>query len=51
LAISQAKHAFQGMNFDEDGRGEPIVTDETLAQYLGDAVITWKANPDHIQDE
>jgi hypothetical protein len=51
LALSQAKHAFQGIHFDEDGCGEPIVSDETLAQYLGEAVITWKANPDHVQDE
>ncbi|KAK4034730.1 hypothetical protein C8A01DRAFT_38835 [Parachaetomium inaequale] len=45
LALIEAKRAFQGIHCDEKtGNVEPIVSDRTLAQYLGEAVITWMAN-------
>jgi hypothetical protein len=56
LALLEAKRAFKHVGFNS-GSGEytPIVTNENLAQYLGEAVITWKANRENdnknIQDE
>ncbi|KAK3291877.1 uncharacterized protein B0H64DRAFT_468637 [Chaetomium fimeti] len=45
LALVEAKRAFKYIHFDDQtGKSKPIVSNETLAQYLGEAVITWKAN-------
>lgn len=45
LALLEAKRAFKHVNVDNaTGEIKPIVSNETLAQCLGEAVITWKAN-------
>ncbi|KAH6623807.1 hypothetical protein F5144DRAFT_615500 [Chaetomium tenue] len=45
LAVLEAKRAFQYLHYNtRNGNTKPIVSNETLAQYLGEAVITWKAN-------
>ena len=54
LALLEAKRAFRHVDFNsESGEVTPVVTNENLAQYLGEAVIAWKANrgSDDIQDE
>ena len=44
LAIIEAKRTFNDMIFDKKiGINTTVVSDETLAQLLGEAVITWKA--------
>ncbi|KAK3364190.1 hypothetical protein B0T25DRAFT_598066 [Lasiosphaeria hispida] len=46
-ALLEAKRAFTHVEFDkrtDDFR--PTVSDGNLAQYLGEAIITWKANPE-----
>ncbi|RSL57388.1 hypothetical protein CEP54_008328 [Fusarium duplospermum] len=45
LALLEAKRAFKDIHFDERTESyHPIVSNENLAQYLGEAVITWKEN-------
>lgn len=44
LALIEAKRAFQSLAYNDNAQYEPIVSDRTLAQYLGETVITWKAN-------
>lgn len=52
LALLEAKRAFKQIYFDEhNGKGQPIVSNETLAQCLGEAVVTWRANPEYFQQE
>lgn len=52
LALLEAKRAFKHVDFNsESGEYVPVVTDENLAQYLGEAVITWKANRNQLHDE
>jgi hypothetical protein len=52
LALLEAKQAFQRICYGrKSGRCEPIVSDKVLAQYLGEAVITWKANEEDVGDE
>lgn len=50
LALLEAKRAFKHIHFDEKtGSYTPAVSNENLAQYLGEAVITWKENPKLLQ--
>lgn len=52
LALIEAKRAFQSLAYnDNEAQHEPIVSDRTLAQYLGEAVITWKANQKLLGNE
>ncbi|KAK1762136.1 hypothetical protein QBC33DRAFT_614516 [Phialemonium atrogriseum] len=52
LALLEAKRAFKQIYFDEHtGEGKPIASNETLAQCLGEAVVTWRANPDYSQQD
>lgn len=44
LAILKAKRAFQSIDDSQRSGTTPVVSNETLAQYLAEAVITWKAN-------
>ncbi|UKZ82973.1 hypothetical protein TrVFT333_010774 [Trichoderma virens FT-333] len=45
LALLEAKRAFQVIHLDEKtGIYHPVTSNEHLAQYLGEAVITWKGN-------
>jgi hypothetical protein len=46
LAFIEAKKAFQHIDDSKHGKLTPVVSNETLSQYLGEAVIIWKANPD-----
>ncbi|KAF5000394.1 hypothetical protein FDECE_11214 [Fusarium decemcellulare] len=51
LALLEAKRAFKYIHFDEKTeRYNPIVSNENLAQYLGEAVITWKENQKLLHD-
>jgi hypothetical protein len=52
LALLEAKRAFKHINFDEKtGKHIPIVSNENLAQYLGEAVITWRKHQEILQQE
>lgn len=52
LALLEAKRSFRDVRFDErTNECIPIVSDETLAQYLGEAVITWKGRQDLLKHE
>lgn len=52
LALLEAKRAFRGIDFDEKREAYvPIVSDENVAQCLGEAVITWKANQDLLGNQ
>ncbi|KAJ5471928.1 hypothetical protein N7539_008497 [Penicillium diatomitis] len=52
LAILEAKRAFKYIHSDDrTGDCKPVVSNETLAQYLGEAVITWRANRDLLGQE
>lgn len=44
LALLEGKRAFKQLHTDRAGNRHPVVTDETLAQCLGEAVITWQGN-------
>ncbi|KAH8435049.1 uncharacterized protein LDX57_012678 [Aspergillus melleus] len=45
LAFLEAKKAFKTIHIDErTGRAQPVVSNETLAQYLGEAIVAWRAN-------
>lgn len=45
LAFIEAKRAFKHVSYDEKTNScRPIVSNDNLAQYLGEAVIAWKAN-------
>ncbi|KAE8155245.1 hypothetical protein BDV25DRAFT_134992 [Aspergillus avenaceus] len=42
LAIFEAKRAFKYLQFDDRTEQlKPVVSNETLAQYLGEALVTW----------
>ncbi|KAL4766992.1 hypothetical protein BDW60DRAFT_212403 [Aspergillus nidulans var. acristatus] len=44
LALLEAKKAFEQIWFDDrTEQRKPVVSNETLAQYLGEALISWKA--------
>ncbi|KAK0639582.1 hypothetical protein B0T16DRAFT_246005 [Cercophora newfieldiana] len=44
-ALLEAKRAFDRVDFDGNkGAYVPTVSDSNLAQYLGEAIITWKGN-------
>ncbi|KAI0435842.1 hypothetical protein F4803DRAFT_276767 [Xylaria telfairii] len=49
LALLEAKKAFKQYFEGKAGRYMPIVSNQTLAQYLGEAVITWKENQELLQ--
>lgn len=49
LAVLEAKKAFQFIESSPQGGTMPVVSDETLAQYLAEAAITWKANQANLQ--
>jgi hypothetical protein len=52
LALIEAKRAFKYIYFDESSESyTPIVSNDNLAQYLGEAVIAWKGNQDVLEDE
>jgi hypothetical protein len=52
LALLEAKRAFKYIYFDEwTGDYKPVISNETLAQYLGEAVVTWKANRELLHEE
>jgi hypothetical protein len=52
LALLEAKRAFKHINFDEKtGKQIPIVSNENLPQYLGEAVITWRKHQERLQQE
>lgn len=44
LALLEGKRAFKQLHVNRDDKSHPVVTDETLAPYLGEAVITWHGN-------
>lgn len=45
LALLEGKRAFKHLYIDDaTGKASPIISDDTLAQYLGEAVLTWRAN-------
>lgn len=48
LALLEAKRSFKHIHIDERGNISPLMSNETVAQYLGEAVITWKANQDSL---
>ncbi|KAK1828092.1 hypothetical protein QBC39DRAFT_360092 [Podospora conica] len=47
-ALIEAKRAFASTDTDGDPTDHfrPTISDGNLAQYLGEAIITWKANPE-----
>jgi len=51
IALIEAKRAFAHGSFDKAGNYIPLTSNENLAQYLGEAVITWKADQDLYQDQ
>lgn len=52
LAIIEAKRAFKYLDFDDRQESYvPVVSNENLAQCLGEAIVTWKANPELLEDE
>ncbi|KAF5018790.1 hypothetical protein F66182_9208 [Fusarium sp. NRRL 66182] len=52
LALLEAKRSFRHIHFDEKKkRYDPVVSNENLAQYLGEAVITWKENQKLLHHE
>jgi hypothetical protein len=52
LALLEAKRGFKQIYFDENkGDYIPVVSNENLAQCLGEAVITKKGNLEYIKDE
>jgi hypothetical protein len=45
LAFLEAKRAFKSLHIDErTGYLQPVVSNATLAQYLGEAIVSWNAN-------
>ncbi|KAK3363744.1 hypothetical protein B0T25DRAFT_53445 [Lasiosphaeria hispida] len=51
IAIVEAKRVFKEFCFSEKtGDYIPVISNENLAQYVGEAVITWKGNPGRFQD-
>jgi len=52
IALLEAKKAFKRLHFDEDTQTyKPVVSNDTLAQYLGEAVVTWRANRTAVGDQ
>lgn len=52
LALIEAKRGFKYIRFDEwTGEHNPVVSNETLAQYLGEAVISSRANREFLGQE
>ncbi|KAK3933517.1 hypothetical protein QBC46DRAFT_368712 [Diplogelasinospora grovesii] len=52
LALLEAKRAFKYIHFEERiGSYIPSVSNEHLAQYLGEAVITWKGNQERLGND
>jgi hypothetical protein len=52
LAFIEAKRAFKYIRLDErTGDYTPVMANETLAQYLGEAVISWRANREFLGQE
>jgi hypothetical protein len=52
IALLEAKKAFESLDYnDKTNTYEPVVSDKTPAQCLGEAIITWKANPEHVSQE
>ncbi|GLA55781.1 hypothetical protein AnigIFM63604_002730 [Aspergillus niger] len=44
LALLEAKKAFKQIRFDDrTEQRKPVVSNETLARYLGEALVSWKA--------
>jgi hypothetical protein len=44
FALLEAKKAFKHIRFDDrTEQRKPVVSNETLAQYLGEATVAWKA--------
>lgn len=51
IALFETKKAFKTMEFDEQtGQYKPVVSNETLAQYLGEALATWKTDQ-YVHDQ
>ena len=49
LVLIEAKRAFKYIHFDEwTGEHKPVVSNKTLAQYLSEAVISWRANREFL---
>lgn len=45
MALIEAKRTFQHLHIDDNSREiRPVVSNETLAQYFGEAIVTWTAN-------
>lgn len=45
LVLLETKKAFNAMHYDElNGKHGPIVPDETMTQYLGEALAVWRTN-------
>ena len=52
LALFEGKRAFRQLRVDpHTDRSSPMVSDDTVAQYLGEAVITWQANRSSLKQE
>lgn len=52
IALLETKKAFKALHTDEStGKPKPIVSDETLAQYLGEALAAWRSNRKTIEQE
>lgn len=51
LAGIEAKRAFKLLDFDNrTASSVPVISNENLAQYLGEAVVIWKAKQDFLPD-
>ena len=52
LASLEAKRVFRHIGFNSNtGKYSPIIIHENLAQYLGEAVVAYKADPEGLQDK
>lgn len=52
LALLEAKKAFKYMHFNEKSRNpKPVVSNATLAQYLGEALVSWRSSGEFMHQE
>ncbi|KAF4943917.1 hypothetical protein FGADI_13088 [Fusarium gaditjirri] len=50
-ALLEAKRVFKDIEFNEkENKHVPVLSNEYLAQYLGEAVITWGSNQQLLGD-
>ncbi|QUC22974.1 uncharacterized protein UV8b_07215 [Ustilaginoidea virens] len=52
MALIEAKRASNCISIDpRNGRSSPIVSNGTIAQYLGEAVLTWREKQDELHQD